>query len=374
MSIAQRNTIIKRIPTQVDYRDDISCYGADNLYCQRIEEISFRSPITTSCINTLSIFLEGGGFIDNGDTIVNKHDKTLNDILREVAKDNAMFNGFALHINVDEIGGITEINNVKFKDIRFGLPNRFGRHSDVKLNVNWEEDFGKTTHNTRDIFTFPLWNKREDYNIEDIEDFQGYILYYTPEQDIYPKCTFDAVLDSSQTNGEIQVFELGSLQNGFHGSSIFKQQGEIENEDEERSLLMDLHNLTGAENAGSVMVVNVPEGFDGDILEQVPANNNDRLFELTNKTSRDRVQSFFAIPKAVLGIEPESGMFSQEEQESSHDAYSKRTRRQRETIATVFDRLLVDWHTGSIQVDGIKEPEFGTLTDVEIAEDEETKE
>ena len=64
------------------------------------------------------------------------------------------------------------------------------------------------------------------------------------------------------------------------------------------------------------------EGFDGEILEQIPANNNDRLFELTNKTSEDRVIYTFAVPKAVLGIEPEGGMFNVEQEESAHNSYN----------------------------------------------------
>ena len=374
MSLALNKTLIKRIPVQVDYRDDISCYGIDNLYPQRVEEIAFRSPIATRCLNTLSDFLEGGGFIDNGDFVVNREEQTLNDLLREATLDDAKFAGFALHINVDEIGGVTEISRVKFKDVRYGLPNRFGRIEDVKVNVNWEEDYNKSTYHSRDIFPFPLWSKRDTYEIEDIEEFSGYILYWTPEKNVYPKCTFDSSLDSVQTNGEIQVFEIGSLQNSFLGTTIFKQQGEIESDEEEQILVNELAQLTGAENAGSVMVVNVPEGFDGDILEQIPANNNDRLFELTNKTSENRVVYTFAVPKAVLGIEPESGMFNVEQEETAHNSYNTRTRKRRTSIAKVFDDVLSNWHTGPMSITGIKEQPFGVMTDDEIDEIEEVEE
>ena len=126
------------------------------------------------------------------------------------------------------------------------------------------------------------------------------------------------------------------------------------------------------------MVVNVPEGFDGDILEQIPANNNDRLFELTNKTSENRVVYTFAVPKAVLGIEPEGGMFNVEQEETAHNSYNTRTRKRRDSIAKVFDDILENWHTGSMSISGIKEQPFGVLKDEEVdsedVEVEKTKE
>ena len=355
--VAGRGTIIKRLPQNVELRNDITTYGADNLYPQSAEEVALRSPTTKSSIQTLSKFLGGNGFEFNGDFVINRYEQTLNDLLRLIRKDKATFDGWSLHFNVNEIGGITEILPVKFKNVRYGLPDKVGRHKDVKLNINWERDLAKQVDRTEIIQDFPLWNRRKEVEIKDIEEFNGYVYYWTPVLDEYPLATFDSVMDSCQSNGEIQVFELSRIQNGFLGTSIFKHQGKFASERERNQMQADIHGLTGPENAGSVWMMEVPVDFEGTLLEQVPANNDDRLFELTNETSQKRIISNYQIPSLLLGIQ-EGGMFNQEQMADSYTYMNTMTREERASISDAFNKFLANWHTGAISVGSILENQF----------------
>jgi hypothetical protein len=367
--VTASNTLIKRLPQKISFRDDITTYGEDNLYPQRAEEIALRSPITKSSIKSLAKFLGGGGFSENGDFVVNRLDQTLNDILRFIRSDKAMFDGWALHFNVNELGGITEIIPVKFKNVRYGVPDEFGRHKDVKLNINWERDFDKSLKKTDNIEEFPLWQKRDEIDFEDIEDKNGFVYYWTPNLDEYPLSTFDSVMDSAQSNGEIQVFELSRIQNGFLGTSIFKHPGKFAGKKEKEQATMDLYNLTGAENGGSVMMMEVPTDFDGQLIEQIPANNDDRLFELTNETSQSRIVSNYQIPFPLLGIQPTGGMFNQEQMGDAYVYMNTMTREERSSISDAFNKFLQFWHTGAISVGEVIEQEFMVKKETTTEED-----
>ena len=366
--VTSNNTVIKRLPTTIEYRNDIITYGINNLYPQIVEEISLRSPTTKSSIKVLSKFLSGNGFSENGDMVINRLGQTLNDILKIIRTDRAVFDGWSLHFNVNEIGGITEILPVKFKNVRYGVPDDYGFVYDVKLNINWEKHDPLYARKREEVQTFPLWSARNkvDINGESIEDFSGYVYYWTPTPNEYPLATFDSVLDSAQSNGEIQIFELSRIMNGFLGTSLFKYPSKIAGDKERAKITQDLHSLTGSANAGAVMLMEVPADFTGELIEQIPANNDDRLFELTNETSQARIVSNFQIPPLLLGIQPNGGMFNQEQMEDSYVYMNTMTREDRASISEAFNDIMKNWHTGAVSVGEILENEFKVKTEEEI--------
>ena len=364
MSVIGNGIVLKRLPQNVDLRKDITAFGEDNLYPQRVEQVALRSPTTIASIKAYGTFLGGNGFELNGDLVINRFDQTLNDLLRLIRKDKATFDGWALHFNVNEIGGITEIIPVKYKNVRYGLPDDWGRHYEVKLNLNWEEDYSKTIKKVAIIQDFPLWHTRDKHSFDSEEGENGFVYYWTPEMDMYPTCTFDSVLDSAQSNGEIQVYELGNIQNSFLNTSLFKHQGKIEGEKERQALVNLLFSLTGPENAGGVGLVEVPTGFDGNLLENIPANNGDTLFQTTNETTQSRIVSNFGIPYPLLGLQPTGGgIYNQEQLNDAYTFYNTQTREERKSISDAFDSFMKFWHEGAVSVGGIIENEFKVQED-----------
>ena len=99
----------KRLITRLDSTHDILFYGLNNLYPQEQEQLRLRSPLIKSATALLEDFINGRGWELNSATIVNGLDDTVGDVLNLVARDYALFNGFALHINYDGLGKITGI-------------------------------------------------------------------------------------------------------------------------------------------------------------------------------------------------------------------------------------------------------------------------
>jgi hypothetical protein len=336
----------------------------------------FRSSTTAQAVDGLRAFIIGEGFEENGDIIVNRHELTMNAVLALAAEDYALYKGYALHFNVNELFQITEVTNMDFKNVRYGLPDRDGIHRDVKVNQNWEQDMNKTLERTEVLKTYPLWQHRNSIDLEhfDIEKSEGFVLYFTGKPDQYPRCTFDPVLDSAQTDAEIQIFELSNIQSGFIGANIFKHAGKIQSDEERAQLKHDLGELQGATNSNSIMIVETPPDFDGDIIEPIAGNNNADMFDRTNVNVVARIMANFGQPFAIAGIQPPNGgIFNQEQMEDANKNYNARTRKERTAIAEVFNRFMEFWEAAPIELGNIIELGFEEAAADEEATDADQK-
>jgi hypothetical protein len=116
-----------------------------------------------------------------------------------------------------------------------GLPDENGDVHDLKYNSNWEQDPYKEISNYKNIVTYPKFNPNKEAILEQIEEYNemgkpypGQVLYFSPLEDQYPLATFDSVLDQAQTQEEIGIFRLSSIQNGLNAGAIFSYPGKIE--------------------------------------------------------------------------------------------------------------------------------------------------
>ena len=75
-----------------------------------------------------------------------------------------------------------------------------------------------------------------------------------------------------------------------------------------------------------------------------------------------------AMPKEILGVRPDSGMFNQANMEQAYLYYNSITRARRSTISEVFSMLLQNWET-PIQTDAaIKEQSYASSVQTQTAQ------
>ena len=335
---------VKRLPVDVSYRDDVLIYGADNLYPQRIEGVINRSPITKSALQVTADFINGFGFENSGD--VQLGELNANELLAWVSSDWATYDSCAFILDIAMTGEIAEVTPVDFKYIRLGIPRKGTKEiTYARVSVDWE---GQTPQQLRPkVLSYPLWPGSpeaaleiiNEWNYDQNGEFNGFLLYITPRTNTYPLATVDAVIDSSQTNGEIQLFELAGVQNGFLGATLLKHPGKIESNEERLRINNMVQSIRGAENANSVIVWEIPDGFDSDVLEQFPANAQDKLFESTNRATVNRIVQALAIPPSLLGIMPENSFFNMTEIDDSYTYFNVRTNNRRVKLARLFNDL-----------------------------------
>lgn len=345
---------IKRLRTFVDQTDDIQWYTRNNLYPQIVESIRDRSYTIKSACKNLSTFLKGEGFEDVAlaDIIVNSRGQKLTDILRHVVLDASSFsNSFVLHLGVNMLGEYNNISAYPLRYWRFGIPDGNGDVSDYKYNSNWEQDPYKEVEKGKRIYTYPKFNPDKRVILEQIEEwglgYPGQVLYFTKIEDEYPLATFDSVLDQGQTQEEIGIFRLASIQNGMNAGSIFSYPGKFENKKKEDDFKYSLNEYKGGKGANSIIVIEDEGGTRKaqDLITPLTIQNADKIHEFISKDDKNSIMEAFSQPKGIMGIFPESGMFNQQQLEEEYNYYNATTRDDRRDISETFRKVLSNWHT-----------------------------
>lgn len=357
---------IKRLRTFIDRSQSIQWYTRNNLYPQLVESVRDRSYTIKSACDRLATFIAGEGFVDESiaGLVVNSKGKTMNDILSALKIDAATYSGgFVLHFGVNLLGEYNNISVWPFSHWRLGLPDDNGDVHDLKYSSNWEQDPYKEMSPVKRIIEYPIFNPEtvldeiEEYGM----DYKGQVLYVSPIEDQYPLATFDSVLDQGQTQEEIGLFRLGSIQNGLNAGYIFSYPGDFKDGEEEQKFKDGLNPFKGGKGAGSVIVIEDPTGEKKaqDMITPLTLLNADKIHEFISKDDKNAIMEAFAMPKGILGVLPEAGMFNQEQMNEEYKYYNMITRPLRKSIGEVFKKVFKNWHEPVESDFKIKELQYG---------------
>lgn len=351
----KQKPLLKRVPIVVDTYEKIQRYDIDNLYPQRVEEIAKRSYTTQSVIKRVADFLNGDGFVDPelGKIIVNDASffgTSLNKLLTQISFTYATWNSIALHIGYNLNYRISSITHIPFSYCRMGLHDQDGRVREIKYSTNWERD-GRKEVSGRQVYDYPVFNPDPDVIAAEIEEaggidnYRGQILYITPEFYQYPLCSFDAVIDHAQAQSELGMAKVSNTQNSFLATMAILYPGEFESESERQQFQDLIANKSGARNMGSRIGLQDRSGTKkaSDIFQPLSPPNLDRLYEFTEKSVVDAIMENEAMPKEILGVRPDTGMFNQANMEQAYTYYNSITRNRRASISEVIAMLMMNW-------------------------------
>lgn len=361
--------ILKRLPTAVDYYEGVQRYGGDNLYPLRLKEVIGGSYTLTACLEVLSDFLNGEGFLDQALNKIVVNDKgeyggTLADVLKSLCDDYAAFNACWFHIGYDLNYRISSIIPLEYEYCRLGIADEMGVVHDIKYSTNWERDTRKSTQTIRVIYEYPIFNPDPNIvsqQIEEcggIENYKGQILYFSPKEFQYTRATFDAVIEHAQTQYEAGVYKVSSLQNGFMSTTIVAVPP-TNSEGEKNNLVESLRKSKGTENANGILGIEIDGDFDIDKMVKVltPANV-DAQWRYTETSSKAAIMENYAMPKELVGDRSETGLFSKENMEQAYTYYNSITRNKRAIISRFISYLMKYWQTPIISDFKIKEQRY----------------
>ena len=367
---------LERIRTAPDKEFLIEEYGAENLYPQRQEQVRLASPLIKAASETLADFIDGNGFELNGDQVMNEDGELADDILNLVAIDYSQYNGFALWLGFNGKGKIEEVKHIPFQFVRYGEADSLGKHKDVKVSNNWEQNPDVDEGQRIKPIKYKLFNQLTAAE-ETVSGGNGQVLYFTGVKDHYPLTTYDSINDTGVSDAQIQKFERNSALRNFNGTTIFKYPGEFESDEEQAELIKKVSSMQGADSPG-ILVAKVDEEFTGNLIETIPPNNTDALFALTRQAIIDRVLMVFKIPPALIGINPSGGVFTQTAYQDSFLTFNISTRTRRKIVARIFGivGVLMGVEFGRVQenqylVEGSKQEEL-VEQKIEEQTDEET--
>lgn len=339
-------------------------YDADNAYPQRVLEFAGQSPTATKCARKKAKFLHGNGFEEDAlnKIIVNGKGLTLIKILKAVSKDNALLPGFAIQINYNAAFEIVELNFVHYEDVRQGDPMQERYRGKYVLYNDWGRRTWKNILASKFKVLDPYNPDPEVIKAQVIaaggwDNWNGQLLYSCPVIDGYATSDSDSALEDFETEAGIKVFANREVTTGFLANTMvfMPVRREAADSDDGKDdfipkakqptpLERDLSRFQGAKNAQKIITIEYEEEGLKPEFHPYAIQNNDKLFEVTEKSVEARIIKAFDIPKELISSESKNGLSNGGEMKEAIMQFNDDTEPERAEISDIFKELFTHWH------------------------------
>lgn len=341
----------------------IQNYDMANDYPQKVEEIVKASGTGLSCVRTYAKFIYGHGFNDLAisQVIANSRGETLDYVLKRAARDLAMFNGFAIHVNYNARYRITEMYHVPFEHCRFEMRDRDTRQFNrVAVYDDWtHRDADRKAVRKDDIDFIDMFDPNpevirmqvEKARIEANEDapsgwpyYKGQIYYYSGAgEKEYPAPIYEAELTNMRSEEGIDnVVARNVTCNFLPGVMMVDINNEAESDEQFNALQNELRAYQGDENAGNIFLVQVKSKEEIPTKIDLHGNNYDKEFTVSQQYLPDAIGRGFNQPPILRAQDVNTG-FSTTEMISAYKYYNTQTEDERQELQTVFALLFQYW-------------------------------
>lgn len=348
-------------------RFKMQAYGNDNLYPQNVSAIAKASGTAELCIDRYAKFIEGYGFSSErlSDLIVNRQDFTADDILHSVASDLARFGGFALHVNYNVLGQVTEINFVPFENCRLEVEDDRGRVKRILVHPDWTQKKIRNGQPIRvseeTIKRIRVFNPDPNVVAREIEEdggidfYLGQIIWCSMDgNNIYPSPIYDAAITEISTDEGLGNVKYRNVRNNFLVSCMLVYKKGVPkiddegNEVDDGSMISDedLKQFQGDENTSKILAVELENDEDEPKVVAFPTKNYDKEFTVTESSVVERIYAqfhqelFYAIRIGKLG-------FSGQVMKDAYEYYAGEVTNEQRFIQRIFEKVFSYWHDPS---------------------------
>lgn len=338
----------------------IQSYGEGNDYPQRILELLAASVTGGACCNVYKNFIAGKGFRDGRayQSVINSDGETLDDLLHSIASDFATFGGFAIHVNYNANGFITDMHCVPFEHVRLSIPSEeSGAVTSVRLHADW----GKRNTNVRRwkasyIVEVDLYNPNIDAILEGVDkaggwdNYKGQVYYYSRNgKATYPLPIFDAALTDMSTEEAISDITNRNACNGFLPAGLLvdicqEPTAGMQTEDglfmqgEPNGTELAIQTMQGSKNAAKVAYAQVATREEIPEFVKFNGTNYDKEFTASRDAAKDSIGRAFNQPP-ILRAENVGAGFGAEIMQQAYNYYNSVTTGERLLIERVMVEL-----------------------------------
>jgi len=357
--------IERRILVRPNQTFGILNYDLDNAYPQRMLELVAASPTAKDCWNKRAKFIGGNGFEeqDLGKTVINDKGLTLAKLLKAIAADKALFTGFGIHINYNANFKIASVTYVKFEDIRMGDTDCPDTADKYALYSDWGRKTWKNIMRSKITFLDkynpdPKAIKQQVIAAGGWENYKGQLYYFNPEIDDYPLIEADSVWEDFETEAGIKVFNNREVTTGFLPSTMLFMQSRREEADNTQpgndellhvntpsQLEKDLGVFQGAKSAQKIIVIEYEDEASKPQFQPYSIQNNDKLFESTEKSVEARIIKGFSIPKELINAEKTSSLSNGSEKKEAIREFNDNTAPDRLELSEIFAEIFSHFYT-----------------------------
>lgn len=351
--------IERRIVVRPNQTYGILNYDMDNAYPQRMLELAGSSPTAKDCWNKRARFIAGNGFEhpELGKQPVNPRGLTLAKLLKLIAADKAFFTGFGIHINYNANYKIASVNYVKFEDIRIGDTGCQETAGKFAIYFDWGRKSWKNIMRSRITFLDgynpdPEVIRKQVIAAGGWDKYKGQLYYFNPEADDYPLIEADCVWEDFETEAGIKIFNNREVVTGFLPSTMLFMQSRREEADNSgpesgdepyrnipSQLEKDLGAFQGAKSAQKIIVIEYEDEASKPEFRPYAIQNNDKLFETTERSVEARIIKGFSVPKELINAEKASGLSNGGEKKQAIREFNDHTARERLELTEIFSEI-----------------------------------
>jgi hypothetical protein len=276
--------------------------------------------------------------------IVNQKGQTADDVLEHVARDFAMFGGFALHVNWNALYEITSVNAIPFEWLRFEALDSDYKFNRVALHPDWGRRYTQLRRFRKaDIEWFDFFDPDPKEIAEQVRaaggwrKWNGQILYYSrrgPKS--YPLPVYDSALTDMSAEEGLSNVAYRNIRNNFLPAGMFidhnnGEKGKRQAEETKEQL----SEFQGDTKAGRILYLNLDEGDIEPVFRPFEANNTDQKFKRSDEKVPDRIGAAFCQPP-ILRAKDVGSNFGATAMREAHDYYNSQTESERQTLERVM--------------------------------------
>ncbi|UEG54538.1 hypothetical protein LLH06_06135 [Mucilaginibacter daejeonensis] len=356
--------IERRIKVRPNQTYGILNYDSDNAYPQRMLELVAASPTAKDCWNKRAKFIAGNGFecAELASKVINSKGLTLAKLLKAVATDKALFSGFGIHVNYNANYQICSAHYVRFEDIRMGntdiaetagqyaIYNDWGRKS-------WKHVMRSKIHFIDSYDPTPEVIDQQVIKAGGWDQYKGQLYYFNPEVDDYPLIEADSVWEDFETEAGIKTFNNREVTTGFLPSTMLFMQARREEADNSTpdngplglsnapsQLEKDLGAFQGAKSAQKIIVIEYEDEASKPEFKPYAIQNNDKLFETTERSVEARIIKGFSVPKELINADKASGLSNGGEKKEAIREFNDNTAPDRLELSEIFKEIFSHYH------------------------------
>lgn len=290
-------------------------FGKKNDFPQYLWNLYLRSALLQSIINGTADYTIGDGLgtkdgtqaaktIDLGK--VNRKGETLDDVVKKVINDYLIFDGFALQIIFNKIGGIGELYWLDFRNCRTDEDEKM-----VYYSKEWEKSSPK----------------KVDYVRYDGTQKSGSAVFYFKghkSRGVYPIPRYSGALNAIETSTEIARYHLSAIHNNFNGNLIINFNNGEPTDDVKRDIEKKIKNkFAGADNGGKFLVSFNDSKENGVEVVRLQDDNTDKKYEQLRVDTYKEIFIAFRCQPQLFGFVIEGSLFNKEEYKQAYDLYYK---------------------------------------------------
>jgi hypothetical protein len=358
--------IERRILVRPNQTFGILNFDLDNAYPQRMLELVAGSPTAKDCWNKRAKFIAGNGFEQKelGKQVINQKGLTIAKLLKAIAIDKALFTGFGIQVNYNANYKIASVNYVKFEDIRMGDTDCSDTANKFALYNDWGRKTWKNIMRSKLTF-LDKYNPDPEVIKQQVAlaggwgNYKGQLYYFNPEVDDYPLIEADSVWEDFETEAGIKIFNNREVTTGFLPSTMLFMQSRREEADNSNpdsgeqtfsnqpsQLEKDLGAFQGAKSAQKIIVIEYEDETQKPEFQPYAIQNNDKLFETTERSVEARIIKGFSVPKELINAEKTSGLSNGSEKKEAIREFNDNTAADRleiaETFTEIFSHFYID--------------------------------